>query len=85
MSINKRQTQNLPAIPALGRQGQRDYHKFKANMVYVVSYRPIRATDQNLPLKISKSGLAVMVQAFNPSTSEAESGRLLSSRPAWST
>jgi hypothetical protein len=28
---------------------------------------------------------AVVAQAFNPSTSEAEAGRFLSSRPAWST
>jgi hypothetical protein len=28
---------------------------------------------------------AVMVHAFNPSTWEAEAGRFLSSRPAWST
>jgi major histocompatibility complex class I len=28
---------------------------------------------------------AVVVQAFNPSTWEAEAGRFLSSRPAWST
>jgi hypothetical protein len=28
---------------------------------------------------------AVVVHAFNPSTSEAETGRFLSSRPAWST
>jgi hypothetical protein len=29
--------------------------------------------------------LGMVVQAFNPSTWEAEAGRLLSSRPAWST
>jgi hypothetical protein len=29
--------------------------------------------------------LGVVVHAFNPSTWEAEAGRLLSSRPAWST
>jgi hypothetical protein len=28
---------------------------------------------------------AVVVQAFNPNTWEAEAGRFLSSRPAWST
>jgi hypothetical protein len=27
----------------------------------------------------------VVVHAFNPSTQEAEAGRFLSSRPAWST
>jgi hypothetical protein len=31
------------------------------------------------------SSQAVIVHAFNPSTWEAEAGRFLSSRPAWST
>jgi hypothetical protein len=30
-------------------------------------------------------GRAVVALAFNPSTREAEAGRFLSSRPAWST
>jgi hypothetical protein len=30
-------------------------------------------------------GRAVVAHAFNPSTREAEAGRFLSSRPAWST
>jgi hypothetical protein len=30
-------------------------------------------------------GQAVVAHAFNPSTWEAEAGRFLSSRPAWST
>jgi hypothetical protein len=36
--------------------------------------------DQNL-----LGSQAVVVHAFNPSTREAEAGRFLSSRPAWST
>jgi hypothetical protein len=36
-------------------------------------------------LKIYFYGWAVVVHAFNPSTWEAEAGRFLSSRPAWST
>jgi hypothetical protein len=32
-----------------------------------------------------KFGQAVVAHAFNPSTWEAEAGRFLSSRPAWST
>jgi hypothetical protein len=38
-------------------------------------------------LSLNKSGeqLGVVAHAFNPSTWEAETGRFLSSRPAWST
>jgi hypothetical protein len=36
-------------------------------------------------LKISTLCQAVVAQAFNPSTWEAEAGRFLSSRPTWST
>jgi hypothetical protein len=36
-------------------------------------------------LKTMNLGWAVVVHAFNPSTWEAEAGRFLSSRPAWST
>jgi hypothetical protein len=32
-----------------------------------------------------KTGRAVVAHAFNPSTWEADAGRFLSSRPAWST
>jgi hypothetical protein len=32
-----------------------------------------------------KKKLGVVAQAFNPSTREAEAGRFLSLRPAWST
>jgi hypothetical protein len=36
-------------------------------------------------IKKKKKSWAVVVHAFNPSTGEAEAGRFLSSRPAWST
>jgi hypothetical protein len=36
-------------------------------------------------LKKNKKQLGVVVHAFNPSTWEAEAGRFLSSRPAWTT
>jgi hypothetical protein len=36
-------------------------------------------------LKNIKYQLGMVVHAFNPSTREAEAGRFLSSRPAWST
>ena len=38
-----------------------------------------------LPIKRLHFELGVVVHAFNPSTWEAEAGRFLSSRPAWST
>jgi hypothetical protein len=40
--------------------------------------------DRKLPVK-SQFVLDVVAHAFNPSTREAEAGRFLSSRPAWST
>jgi hypothetical protein len=36
-------------------------------------------------LRINKIKPDVVVHSFNPSTGEAEAGRFLSSRPAWST
>jgi hypothetical protein len=38
-----------------------------------------------LELKKQFLELGVVARAFNPSTREAEAGRFLSSRPAWST
>jgi hypothetical protein len=40
--------------------------------------------DKIFTIRIEKSW-AVVVHAFNPSTWEAEAGRFLSPRPAWST
>jgi hypothetical protein len=40
---------------------------------------------KNEETKAQKASLAVVAHAFNPSTWEAEAGRFLSSRPAWST
>jgi hypothetical protein len=42
-------------------------------------------SNQNNPEKKNKLGWAVVVHTFNPSTWEAEAGRYLSLRPAWST
>jgi hypothetical protein len=40
--------------------------------------------DYQQPDYLKKCGRAVVVHAFNPSTWEAEAGRFLSLRPAWS-
>jgi hypothetical protein len=44
-----------------------------------------RRLDLILICKIGVSSWAVVVHAFNPSSWEAEAGRFLSLRPAWST
>jgi hypothetical protein len=41
--------------------------------------------ELNLKFKIKISSQAVVAHIFIPSTWEAETGRFLSSRPAWST
>jgi hypothetical protein len=41
--------------------------------------------DIIVSLKINVTCWAVVAQAFNPSTGEAEAGGFLSLRPAWST
>jgi hypothetical protein len=45
-------------------------------------YLPV---DDDCALKMSRGSWAVVVHTFNPSTLEAEAGRFLSSRTAWST
>jgi major histocompatibility complex class I len=44
-----------------------------------------RAGEENGYDQKTLNSQAVVVHAFNPSTWEAETGRFLSSRPAWST
>jgi hypothetical protein len=45
-----------------------------------------RTSDSlELELQMIETHRAVVAHAFNPSTWEAEAGRFLSSRPAWST
>jgi hypothetical protein len=52
--------------------------------------KPIKKNRQTLEENITKNKdvnfkLGVVAHSFNPSTWEAEAGRFLSSRPAWST
>jgi hypothetical protein len=57
-----------------------------------IKFRPVRASQRNPDSNNKvrkcvkeKSSRAVVAHAFNPSTWEAEAGRFLSLRPAWST
>jgi hypothetical protein len=74
----------MPLIPALRKQRQVDLCKFKATLDGV-SFRIDRSTQRNPVLKNKQTSQVVVAHAFNPSTWEAEAGRFLSSRPAWST
>jgi hypothetical protein len=60
----------MPIVPALGSQRQEDQ-----NFKVILSYMAI--------LRLTWPG--VVAHTFNPSTPEAEAGRFLSLRPAWST
>jgi hypothetical protein len=59
-------------------------NKFKVSFVYIWNLRPVWDIYE-LVLKKKKGSRAVVAQAFNPSTWEAEAGGFLSSRLAWST
>jgi hypothetical protein len=45
----------------------------------------LKKTKQNKKKEKEKESQAVVAYAFNPNAWEAEAGRFLSSRPAWST
>jgi hypothetical protein len=63
----------MPLILALGRQ----ISGFEVSMIYI---NPV-SKNQNQITKLNHG----VAHASNPSTREAEAGRFLSSRPAWST
>jgi hypothetical protein len=48
-------------------------------------HRFFKNPNKNFNHLKQKAGPGVVAHAFNPSTWEAEAGRFLSSRPAWST
>jgi hypothetical protein len=58
-----------------------EYYAFLSNIALRRRYNLIF----KLHFKIVLSSQAVVAHAFNPSTWEAEAGRFLSLRPAWST
>jgi hypothetical protein len=60
------------------------YYMCNARIDYCGPYRPeVRFRMQCVSIIYIKLGM--VAQAFNPSTREAEAGKFLSSRPAWST
>jgi hypothetical protein len=50
-----------------------------------LEYFKIESNGETFLKKLFLKSWAVVMHAFNPSTREAEAGRFLSSRPAWST
>lgn len=57
--------------------------EFKASLAYRVSSTTVRDEALSQQNKSAKPGVGT--HAFSSSTLEAETGRFLSSRPAWST
>lgn len=43
--MNTRQSGYRPLVSALGRQRQPEFDEFGASLVYIVSFRPARATE----------------------------------------
>jgi hypothetical protein len=72
-----------------------DFYEFEASLVYKefqdsqkYTEKPHLKTNKNNKKKKKKKrniSRVVVAHTFNPSTWEAEAGRFLSSRPAWST
>jgi hypothetical protein len=71
----------MPLIPALGRQ---KLGEFGTCLVYTVSSRLAKVYTET-PISKTEDRPGVVVHIFKPSTWEAEAGRFLSLRPAWST
>ena len=75
LTVLSRAWWRTPLIPALGRQRQADF--------WVRGLPGLQSESQDSQSYSAEPG--VVAHAFNPSTWEAEAGRFLSSRPAWST
>jgi hypothetical protein len=54
-------------------------------MVFSTTTTTTTTTTKMLSFKKRRNKPGVVAHSFNPSTWEAEAGRFLSSRPAWST
>jgi hypothetical protein len=65
--------------------GQAECFTDQERLAILRSVEPVQAIRRKAFEGFSVYGQAVVVHAFNPSTPEAEAGRFLSSRPAWST
>jgi hypothetical protein len=77
-----------PIIPTLGKSRQKD-HKFKDSLSYIMKVCLKMGSQSAAATWCGPSEhhgrWAVVVHAFNLSTREAEAGRFLNLRPAWST
>jgi hypothetical protein len=65
-----------------------DLHRYQESMWHAVIHAGKNVHAHKIirfSLKKRKEQAGVVAYTFNPSTREAEAGRFLSSRPAWST
>jgi hypothetical protein len=79
----------MSLLPAFKRQRQVNHSKFGASLVYIEASQDLRVKScLKKKEKISRAWwrkkLGLVVHTFNPSPQEAEAGRSLNSRPAWS-
>jgi hypothetical protein len=79
-----------PACPMIVFQGGSPRGCFSLNSNFVLDDPSVAASRKVTIILVTlgvkrNSSRAVVANAFNPSTWEAEAGKFLSSRPAWST
>jgi hypothetical protein len=78
--VSSRTARTIQRNPVSKKQRQTNKKKIKTK----ANKKPWQITFYEKNKEVVRSR-AVVVHTFNPSTREAEAGRFLSSRPAWST